>query len=156
MADDTRPDGHDANSEANGTVSAEFNRKQDLADQIARLSPKALEQAKFVEKLGQDRLDNERKAQQRFHAHRVMKEENKLLKNYILDRSERPEEIRIDPTPDLQVIAEQAERNVGQREAFYMREIERGTEANLRQIVAQDRQGGFDGHDGHDQEPEHE
>lgn len=146
MSDNIKQDGHDANSGGDGTMSSEFNRKNELAAQVAKLSPKALEQAKFVEQLGAERLDTERKSQQRAHSHRVLKEENKLLKNYILDRSERPEEVRVDPTPDLQIISDQAERMVSQREAFYLKEVERGTEANLRQIIAKDRQGGFDGH----------
>jgi len=154
MSDDIKDDGHDANSSGDGTMSAEFNRQNELAAQVAKLSPKALEQAKFVEQLGAERLETERKSQQRAHGHRVLKEENKLLKNYILDRSERPEGVRVDPTPDLQIISDQAERMVSQREAFYLKEVERGTQANLRQIIAKDRQGGFDGHSDHDTEHE--
>lgn len=156
MSNNTRQDGHNANSVADSSVSAEFNRKNELAQQVAQLSPKALEQAKFVEQLGADRLETERKSQQRAHGHRVLKEENKLLKNYIRDRSERPEEVRIDPAPDLDIIGQQAERMVSQREAFYLKEVERGTEANLRQIVAKDRQGGFEGPAEHDREAEHD
>lgn len=156
MANDSTSDRSNANNGQSETTSEAFNRQNDLEAEIASLSPKAREKARFVQELGKDQLEAEKKAQQRSHSHRVMKAQIGLLENYIRDRSERPEEIRADPAPDLQVIRDQAERMVQQREAFYREQTQRVTEQNLRQIIAMDRRGQFQSGPEQEHDREHE
>ncbi|WP_127599600.1 hypothetical protein [Nitratireductor alexandrii] len=156
MADDSTSGGSNANNGQSETTSEAFNRQNTLEAEIAALSPQAQERARFVQELGKDQLEAEKKAQQRSHAHRVMKVQIGLLENYVRDRSARPEEIRADPEPDLQVIRDQAERMVQQREAFYREQTQRVTEQNLRQIIAMDRRGQFQSEPEQEHDQEHD
>lgn len=143
MSDDSMSGSGNANSAgANaGKTSQAFNRDQDLAQQVAGLSPAGKEKVKLVQELGEQRLEQERRQQQRSHAFRVMREKVELLRNYIHDQALRPAGARQDPTQDLVIIDEQAERMVQEREAFYLRTIDREVDSNIRQIVSGERRG---------------
>lgn len=139
MSEDTK----DNAANANNGLTAAFNRDERLAHDIANLSPAGIETCKNIEAVAAQRMETEKRNQQRSHAHRILKTKVELLENYVRDQSERPAEIKADPSADLKVIDEQAERMVREKEAFYLRTIERETEANLRQVVAMER-GGHD------------
>lgn len=128
---------------ANNGLSDTFNRKEKLAHEIAKLSPSGLQICKKIEAVAAERLENEKRQQQRFHSHRVLKEKVGLLETYVRTQSEKPAEIRADPSADLKIIDEQAERVVKDKEQFYLRTIEREAEANLWQVVSMER-GGHD------------
>jgi len=142
MSDDTRSGDSNANSGKGARISETFNERRDaLAEQVAQLSPEAQEKCRMIRDLSDQRLETEKRNQQRSHQFRVYKQQVTLLENYIKDQSERPPEIRADPTPDLDIILRQAERMVKEREEFYVRHIEREADANIRQIVVGERQG---------------
>ncbi|WP_439629966.1 hypothetical protein [Shinella sp.] len=126
---------------ANNGLSDTFNRKEKLAHEIAKLSPSGLQICKKIEAVAAERLENEKRQQQRFHSHRVLKEKVGLLENYIREQSEKPAEIKADPSADLKIIQEQSERIVADREQFYLRTIEREADANLWQVVSMERGG---------------
>lgn len=142
MSDSTKSGGGNANSGNQVEVSEAFNKKNELAAQVAQLSPEGQEKCRVVRELSDQRMEAEKRNQQRSHQYRVYKQQVTLLENYVRDTTtERPPEIRADPSPDLKIIAEQAERMVTDREAFYMRHIEREADANIRQIIVSERRG---------------
>jgi hypothetical protein len=152
MSEDTKSGRPGASLDATRPVSPAFNRENDLEQQISALSPKAQEKCRMLQQLGTDRLDTEKRNQQRSHDYRVMKVKIDLLTGYIRNQGARPGSVKQDPTPDLEVIDQEAERIVRDREGFYQSVIHRETEANLRQIIAQERQGRSAGHG----EPDHD
>ncbi|MBS7537744.1 hypothetical protein [Ancylobacter lacus] len=155
MSEDTKSGGGSANSGGRAAMSEAFNRENDLAQQIATLSPEGKRKVEMVRELSSERLDAEKRAQQRSNGFRLMRTKVELLENYIRDQSDRPPEVRANPTQDLVIINEQAERMVAEREAFYLRTIEREAEANIRQIIASERQGQDRSRQpDHDREPE--
>jgi serine phosphatase RsbU (regulator of sigma subunit) len=123
---------------ANFGLSESFNRNEKLARDIASLSPAAKETCRAISEVSEKRMEHEKKNQQRYHAHRVLKTKVELLEKYVMDPLEHPPEFR---AADLKIIDEQAERMVKEKEEFYLRTIEREAEANLRQVVAMDQLG---------------
>ncbi|MCK0197420.1 hypothetical protein MWN34_10895 [Ancylobacter sp. 6x-1] len=155
MSEDTKSGGGSANSGGRGPMREAFNRDNDLDSQIAALPPETRRKVEVLQELKGERLEAEHRAQQRSHGFRLMRTKVELLENYIRDQSERPPEVRADPTQDLVIINEQAERMVAEREAFYLRNIEREAEANIRQIIASARSGEDRSRQpDHDREPE--
>ena len=141
MSKDTTLGGGNSNLPADASMSEAFNRQNELAEQVAKLSPGAQEKVRVIRELSVERLEAEKRNQQRSHAYRVLKQKVELLENYIRDPSPRPDEIRADPSPDLKIMDEQAERMVADKEAFYRRHIEREAEANIRQVIVSERKG---------------
>ena len=138
MTDDTKSASGNANS-----PNKAFNSGQKLAHDIANLSPDGQKLCKEISKVSAERMQAEKDSQKRSHNYRVMKSKVELMEKYILDQSSRPAEIRANPEPDLKIIHEEAERMVREKEEFYLLNIEREADANLRQVVAMER-GGYD------------
>lgn len=140
MSDDTKSPDNNANSGKPSPISEAFNRDNELAEQVARLSPEAQEKCRTIRQLSAERLEGERRGQQRSHSFRVLKTKVELLENYIRDTTtERPPEMRADPTPDLEIMSAQAERMVKEKEAYFLDRIQREAEANIRHVVASER-----------------
>lgn len=142
MTDDyTTRGGRNANFGRDQSLSKQFNDRNKLAEQIANLSPEGQKKCEMIGQLAEERLEAEKRNQQRSHGYRVLKQKVELLENYIRgDLSQRPPEIQADPTPDLKIIDEQAERMVAQREEFFLGHIEREAAANMRQVIVGERQ----------------
>lgn len=147
MSEDNKSGATNANS-----LNPTFNRDNKLAHDIAKLSPAGQQLCKKVSTVSAERMEEEKKNQQRSHNFRIMKTKVELMEKYVLDQSDRPPEIKADPSADLKIIHEQAERMVKEKEEFYLRNIEREAEANLRKIVAME----LGGHDFSKEMSEHE
>lgn len=156
MANDTTSKEPGAKLDQTQPISGEFNKQNTLADLITSASPRAQEKAKMLLELRDERLENEKRTQQRHHSYRLYRTRVELLENYIMDPSPRPDGVRADPAQDVRIIREQAERMVSEREEFYQRHIEREAEANIRQVIANDRQGREVDRTSQDQEHEQE
>ncbi|RDJ21082.1 hypothetical protein DWF00_07635 [Bosea caraganae] len=157
MSKDTMSGGGNSNSPADAPMSEAFNRQNELAAQVANMSPAAQEKVRMIRELSAQRLEAEKRKQHNSHEYRVLKQKVELLTNYIRDPAPRPAEIRADPSPDLKIIDDQAERMVADKETFYRRHIEREAEANIRQVVVSERKGPDFRRDqpNHDREPEY-
>nr|WP_306266989.1 hypothetical protein [Pararhizobium sp. IMCC3301] len=157
MSDDTKTDRPGAKLERTDPVSARFNQNNELAEKYYNASPEARAKADEYIATRDERLEAEKKNQQRAHKFRVLRAENDLLKKYIGEQALRPESVRADPSTDLKIIEEQAEKMVSKREAFYQQNIERETEATIRHVLAKDQQGhsADQTQHAHEQEQEH-
>lgn len=138
--DDSKPQGRDANFKA-GPIAETFSKAVDLDAQVATLSPAGQQQCRAIQQLSAERLESEKASQQRSHGFRVMRTKVELLENYIRHPAPRPPGIVADPTNDLKIIHEQAEQSVRDREAGFLKNIERETDANVRQVITRERKG---------------
>lgn len=157
MSKDTISGNGNSNSPADTSMSEAFNRQNELAEQVANLSPAGQEKVRMIRELGGERLEAEIRRQQNSHEYRYMKEKVALLEAYIRNPAPRPDAIKADPTPDLDIINEQAKRIVTEREKYYRTRIERDADANIRQVVVSERKGPDFRRDqpNHDREPEY-
>lgn len=131
---DTNSDRSSANS---GEVSKEFDKQNALEQRIAQASPEGQRQIKERQLLSAEQQEKQLRNQTYNHKHRVAHEENRLLRQYIESAAPRPD------TPeskkqDLQIIKEDAERIVTQREQHYYDQIQKQADSDVRHILSKD------------------
>lgn len=154
MTDNTEKDRPGAKLDRTEAVSGRFNQNNELAEMYYNASPEARAKANEYIATRDERLEAEKKNQQRAHKFRVLRAENDLLKKYIGEQALRPESVKADPSADLKIIEEQAETMVSKREEFYQKNIERETEATIRHVLAKNQQEHSADQSQHDHEQE--
>lgn len=130
-----------AKLDAQANISAGFNQSNELEDQIAAASPEAQQKIRVLQEVRDDRLQEEHKKQQRAHQFRVQRCQVGLLEKYVEDQALRPDEIKKNPAQDLNIIREQSERMVGEREKYYLDNIGKETDRSIQQVLEKDRNG---------------
>lgn len=161
MSDDTtfqRPDTNQEQKDLGGTepISEDFRRKQELEARIADASPQAQTMIDELRKLESSRLQQEEKSQTRSREFRVLREKDRLVRDYFANPQPIPNEPQAKQLA-YQTIADQAERTVAEKEAYYKGQITRDAEANIRDVLRRDHAEASRGHGQHqsEREPEH-
>lgn len=133
---DNKTNGISANT---GDVSKQFNLENALADKINAASAKTQEKIKERLELAAERREKEQRSQKFNRKSRVAREENRLLKQYVqaeVDRPNTPEA----KAQDMKIIEQDAERRVTDRESYYLSQIEKQSESDVRHMLSKDRQ----------------
>jgi hypothetical protein len=152
--DDSKSTPRDANSAA-APISERFNQSNDLETQISTLSATGQRECRAIQTLSEERLESEIDSQKRSHGYRVMKEQVKRLEDYVRQPAPRPPGILHDPTNDLNIIREQSEKTVRDREAHFQDRIRKEAVANVKLVVARERKGQQPERDNHEHEQGH-
>lgn len=145
MSDDPTFENHDANFERKGLdgtdrINSRFNAETDLGRRIAEASPEAKRMIADQVNIEARQMEAEEKSQARSHEFRVLRERDKLTRDFF----SRNEPIPSDPTAKQVVydtICEEADRHVAKREQYYKDQIPRQTERSVGEILKMDRDG---------------
>lgn len=136
----------------NSTIAEQFNLENAVGEQIASASPDAQNRVKDRLQLRDDRMEKERRDQGRSYQFRLNREKNQMMEKYITEDALRPNTAEA-RAQDLQIINEQAERRVNDRQDYYLNTIDREAKADVQQILSGDRQQAHEAqHSGHEQE----
>lgn len=154
MSDDIKNDAPGAKPDQTTPTSEGFNKNNYLEEKIANLSVEAKAQARLIQKVGYRSRERMQASQVKNHERRVRERKAELVENYIKEQALRPNKVRKNPTQDLMIIAEQAEKQVTAKEKWYLQNIDRATNANVREIIAMEKEGQNQGHS--DRNPEQE
>lgn len=147
MTDDNKSDSGNANFGKDGKLTEAFSKERDIEAMISSLSPEGQKNARFLQELASQKREEELKSQKRHHAHRVLATKVEMLEKYIRSPHPRPESVKADPSPDLDIIDQEAERTVCDRERYFLDKIEQQATTDIRQLVVNERKG---------QQPDHE
>ncbi len=138
MTDDIKDDNPVANKVGEQKLKTQFELQNEFADDYAKLSPEGQKEFKKFAEVGALRIDQQLKDQKKYRTFRQIKEENKLLRKYISDPAPRPQGAK-NIEQDLQIIEEQASRNVAQREANYIDMERKNAHKSLKYVIRQDK-----------------
>lgn len=114
-----------------------FNLETERGQRIAEASPEAQKMIQDQITLEDRQMENEQRSQARSHEFRVLKERDKLTREFF----ESPQPIPSDPAAKQvihQNICEQADRRVNEREAYYRDQISKQTDRNVDEILKMD------------------
>ena len=153
MSDSTGNDSGNANYPGKSLdntrpISERFNLDAETVMKIGEASPHAQQKAHMLLEVRDERMELERKSQQRSHQFRVNREKVRLFENYIREDAPRPN----DPAArenDIRVIHDEAERMVCEKEAQYLQNIEYQTKKGIEQVLTRDREGPAHERSGH-------
>ena len=145
MSDDRMNEKHDANSVRYGLdgtqkIQGRFNLETETGKRIADASDEAKRMIYDQINLEDRQMEGEHKSQARSHEFRILKERDKLTRNFFASN----EPVPSDPAAKQMIydtICEQADRHVQEREQYYMDQIPRQTEKNVEEILKMDREG---------------
>lgn len=155
MSQDNKSTYPGAKLDATAPVSGPFNHNQELAAAIAQASPEAREKCEMLRDLADKQFEAEKKSQHNRHQFRLNAAKVKLLENYVKDQARLPEKPdQAQAENDLKIIGEQAGRMVAEKEAYYLDNIGRQAEKNIRLVLAEDRQAQTARHGQQDHEQE--
>ncbi len=120
-------------------ITERFNLENELAERVTSASPEAQSRIKDRLELRNDRMDKEKQNQKRSHQFRLNREKVQLMEKFILENAPRPDhpEVRVQ---DLQIINEDAAHRLSSKEEYYLKTIEKEAQADVRQILSNDRQ----------------
>ena len=145
MSQNTTFESYDAKVEPIGLeevqkIEGRFNQETRLGQQIAEASPEAKRMISDQLYMEDRQMEAEQKSQARSHEFRVLRERDKLTRDFF----SRNEPIPSDPAAKQVIydtICEQADRRVQEREQYYQDQIPRQTERNVSEIIRMDRDG---------------
>ena len=116
-----------------------FNKANYLENRIAKASPKAQEEVRKIQSYGARSMSDLKTYQGKIHEQKVAEEKNKLFQKYFNEDALRP----TDPESkkkDLEIIDQQAETKICQREEWHQKNLERATESHIRACLDIDRE----------------